>query len=84
MDVKTMFLNGIIEEEVYMEQPQGFELNGKKSHVYKLKKALSGLKQALRAWYCRIDGYLQSMGFIKSEADSNLYYILVRLIYLFW
>jgi hypothetical protein len=78
MDVKTTFLNGIIEEEVYIEQPQGFEVSGKESHVCRLKKALYGLKQAPRAWYSRIDGYLQSMGFTKSEADSNLYYIFVE------
>jgi hypothetical protein len=77
MDVKTTFLNGIIEEEVYIEQPQGFEVNGKESHVCRLKKALYGLKQAPRAWYSRIDGYLLSMGFTKSEADPNLYYIFV-------
>jgi hypothetical protein len=58
MDVKKTFLNGIIEEEVYIEQPQGFEISGKESHVCRLKKALYGLKQALRAWYSRIDGYL--------------------------
>jgi len=77
IDVKTTFLNGIIEEEVYIEQPRGFEVKGKESHVYGLKKALYGLKQALRAWYCRIDGYLLSMGFTKSEAHPNLYFILV-------
>ena len=51
MDVKTTFLNGIIEEEVYIEQPEGFVVHGKESHVCKLKKALYGLKQAPRAWY---------------------------------
>ena len=44
MDVKTAFLNGIIEEEVYIEQPQGFEINDQKTHVCRLKKALYGLK----------------------------------------
>jgi hypothetical protein len=47
MDVKTTFLNGVIEEEVYIEKPQGFEVEDRKSHVCKLKKALYGLKQAL-------------------------------------
>jgi hypothetical protein len=77
MDVKTTFLNGLIEEEVYIEQPQGFEVHGRDSHVCRLKKALYGLKQAPRAWYSRIDTYLQQMGFEKSEADPNLYYIVV-------
>jgi hypothetical protein len=77
MDVKTTFLNGIIEEEVYIEQPEGFEVHGRDSHVCRLRRALYGLKQAPRAWYSRIDNYLQGMGFTKSEADSNLYYIIV-------
>jgi hypothetical protein len=78
MDVKTTFLNGIIKEEVYIEKPQAFEVNGKESHVCRLKKALYGLKQASRAWYSKIDGNLQSMGFTKSREDPNLYYIFVE------
>ena len=73
MDVKTMFLNGLI-EEVYIEQPQGFKTNDKKTNVRRLKKALYGLKQAPRAWYGRIDGFLMNLGFTKSKVDSNLYY----------
>jgi hypothetical protein len=76
MDVKTTFLNGLI-EEAYIEQPQGFEVHGRDSHVCRLKKTLYGLKQASRAWYSRIDTYLQQMGFEKSEADPNLYFIVV-------
>jgi hypothetical protein len=49
MDVKTTFLNGVIEEEVYIEQPQGFDVEDMKTHVCKLKKALHGFKQAPRA-----------------------------------
>lgn len=49
MDVKTVFLNDVIEEKVYIEQPKGFVVHGKESHVCKLKKALYGLKQAPRA-----------------------------------
>jgi hypothetical protein len=67
MDVKTAFLNGVIEEEVYIEQSQGFEVENRKSHVCRLK-------QAPRAWYGRIDSFLTSLGFIKSKADSNLYF----------
>ena len=74
MDVKTAFLNCIIEEEVYIELPGGFIAHGKDSHVCKLRKAIYGLKQAPLAWYRRIDGYLVNMGFTKSDADPNLYY----------
>ena len=73
MDVKTAFLDGVIEEEVYIEQPQGFEVEDRKTHVYKLKKAMYGLKQAPRAWYGRIDTFLTSLGFTKSKVDPNLY-----------
>ena len=77
MDVKTTFLNGVIEEEVYKEQLKGFETHDQKTHVCRLKKDLYGLKQAPRAWYGRIDSYLQKMGFVKSDADPNLYYLRV-------
>jgi hypothetical protein len=49
-------------------------VHGKESHVCKLKKALYGMKCAPRAWYARIDSYLQSLGFSKSEVDPNLYF----------
>jgi hypothetical protein len=65
-----------IEEEVYIEQPQGFEVSERESHMCLLRKALYGLKQALRAWYSRIDTYLLQMGFEKSDADPKLYYII--------
>ena len=78
MDVKTAFLNGVIEEEVYIEQPQGFEVEDRWTHVCKLKKALYGLKQAPRACYERIDSFLSSMGFTKSKADPNLYLKVVK------
>jgi hypothetical protein len=74
MDMKTAFLNSVIEEEVYIEQPQVFEVEDGKSHFCRLKKALCGLKQAPRAWYGRIDSFLTSLGFTKSKADSNLYF----------
>jgi hypothetical protein len=59
MDVKSVFLNGELEEEVYIEQPEGFQLSENADYVGKLKKALYGLKQAPRAWYYRLDKYLQ-------------------------
>jgi hypothetical protein len=76
MDVKTAFLNGEIEEEIYIEQPDGFVIH-EESHVCKLKKAMYGLKQAPHAWYEKIDGYLMSLGFSKSVVDPNLYYNIV-------
>ena len=59
MDVKTTFLNWVIKEEVYIEQPEGFETHERRTYVCRLKKVLYGLKQAFRAWYGRIDSYLQ-------------------------
>ena len=56
---------------------RGFEIHERETHVCRLKKALYGMKQAPRAWYFRIDSYLQWMGFQKSEADPNLYFNMV-------
>eukprot|EP00253_Pinus_taeda_P026703 PITA_26703 len=78
MDVKTAFLNGTIEEEVYIEQPEGFKTFDRDSHVCRLKRALYGMKQAPCAWYTRIDNYFTGLGFTKSEADANLYHIMVE------
>jgi len=73
MDVKSAFLNGYLEEEIYVEQPKGFIVEGKEDKVYRLSKALYDLKQAPRAWYSRIDDYLLSLGFDKSLLESTLY-----------
>jgi hypothetical protein len=64
-------------EEEYNELPQGFEVHDRETHVCKLKKSLYGLVQTPRAWCSRIDSYLRDMGFAKSEADPNLYFLLV-------
>ena len=63
MDVKSAFLNGLIQEEVYVEQPPRFEDSQKLDHVYRLKKALYGLKQAPRAWYERLSKFLLEKNF---------------------
>jgi hypothetical protein len=73
MDVKSNFLNGEPEEEVYIEQAEGFQLSENTYYVCKLKKALYGLKQAPRAWYFRLDKYIQQAGLIKGSVDNNLY-----------
>jgi hypothetical protein len=74
MDVKKTFLNGVVEEEVYIEQQQGFKTCDRKSHLCILKKVLYGLKQEPMEWYDRIDIFLMSLAFTKSKADPYLYY----------
>ena len=73
MDVKSAFLNGYINKEVYIEKPPGFEDYKKPNHVYKLKKALYGLKQAPRAWYERLMDFLLSKGFKMVKVDTTLF-----------
>eukprot|EP00253_Pinus_taeda_P030574 PITA_30574 len=73
MDVKSAFLNGDLDKEVYIEQPDGFILGNDPKLVCRLKKALYGLKQAPRAWYYQLDKYLHQQGFSKGSTDSNLY-----------
>eukprot|EP00253_Pinus_taeda_P036166 PITA_36166 len=78
MDVKTTFLNGMNEEEVYIEHPEEFDTFNRESHVFILKRVLYGLKQAPNSRYTRIDSYFTKLGFIKSEEDENLYHIVVE------
>jgi hypothetical protein len=73
MDVKSSFLNGLLEEEVYVDQPPGFEVQDQPAKVYRLKKALYGLKKAPRAWYNKIDTYLIKSGFNISQNEPTLY-----------
>jgi hypothetical protein len=73
MDVKSAFLNGPIKEEVYVEQPPGFESEGYPNHVYKLHKTLYGLKQAPRAWYECLRDFLIENGFRIGKTDSTLF-----------
>ncbi|BBG96571.1 transposable element gene [Prunus dulcis] len=73
LDVKSAFLNGVLKEEVYVEQPQGFVQKNEEIKVYKLNKALYGLKQAPRAWYDEIDSYFTKAGFKKSPSEATLY-----------
>ena len=71
MDVKSAFLNGILQEEVYVEQPKGFVDLHKPDDVYKLKRAVYGLKQAPKAWYDRLTVYLAKHGF--KRGDTTLF-----------
>jgi len=73
LDVKSAFLNGVLKEEVYVEQPEGFKVTNVGHKVYKLKKALYGLKQAPRAWSSEIDAYLSICKFKRSTSEATLY-----------
>ncbi|GJT61588.1 retrovirus-related pol polyprotein from transposon TNT 1-94 [Tanacetum coccineum] len=73
MDVKTAFLNGNLEEEVYMEQPEGFFIDGKEKMVCKLKKSIYGLKQASRQWYIKFNDTITSFGFEEIIVDRCIY-----------
>src|SRR3954463_9010233 len=73
MDVKSAFLNGYIDEEVYVHQPPGFENPKSPEHVFKLKKSLYGLKQAPRAWYERLSSFLLNNGFTRGQVDTTLF-----------
>jgi hypothetical protein len=73
LDVNSAFLNGDLEEEVYVEQPKGYVKKGKEDQVYRLRKALYGLKQALRAWNSKIDSYFRQNGFHRSKCEPSLY-----------
>jgi hypothetical protein len=72
LDVKSAFLNGFLQEEIYVEKPEGYVKEGEEDKVYLLKKTLYRLKQAPRAWYSRIDEHLH-LGFVKSFSESTLY-----------
>eukprot|EP00253_Pinus_taeda_P034682 PITA_34682 len=73
MDVKSAFLNGVLMEEIYIEQPPSHEKKGQEHKVCTLKKDLYGLKQAPREWYNKIDSYLLENGFEKFEGEPTLY-----------
>jgi hypothetical protein len=73
MDMKSVFLNGVIQEEVYVRQPLGFESPKYPDRVYKLSKALYKLKQASWAWYARLKTFLLEHGYIVRSVDKTLF-----------
>ena len=78
MDVKSAFLNGELEEEVYVEQPPGFVDSKHPDYIYRLDKALYGLKQAPRAWYETLAQFLLESGFNRGTIDKTLFYFWFR------
>ena len=75
LDVSNVFLHGVLKEEVYMAQPQGYVGPAFPKHVCLLHKALHGLKQALRAWFERFTSQLLHIGFCASAVDGNLFFL---------
>jgi histone deacetylase 1/2 len=73
LDIQNAFLHGILDEEVYMRQPPGFEDDTHPGHLCRLEKAIYGLKQAPRAWHARLSSVLGKLGFIASAADTSLF-----------
>ena len=73
MDVKSAFLNGYIQEEVYVKQPPGFENSEFPNHVFRLSKALYGLKHSPRAWHDRLENFLLAKGFTMGKVDKTLF-----------
>ncbi|RVW58633.1 Retrovirus-related Pol polyprotein from transposon TNT 1-94 [Vitis vinifera] len=74
LDVKTAFLHGDLEEDLYMIQPEGFIVQGQENLVCKLRKSLYGLKQAPRQWYKKFDNFMHRIGFKRCEADHYCYF----------
>ena len=83
MDVKTAFLNGDLEETIYMQQPEGFVVSGKEDMVYQLKKSIYGLKQSGRSWYQKIDTALLQMNFKRLESDHCVYVLQTSVLSMF-
>uniref|UniRef100_A0A2N9FHB7 CCHC-type domain-containing protein n=1 Tax=Fagus sylvatica TaxID=28930 RepID=A0A2N9FHB7_FAGSY len=73
LDVKTAFLHGNLEEEIFMVQPEGFKQPGTENLVCRLKKSLYGLKQSPRQWYKRFDSYMIQIGYTRCEYDCCVY-----------
>ena len=72
--MKIAFLHGNLEEEIYMMQPEGFEVKGKERMVCRLKKSLYGLKQAPRQWYKKFDSFMVSHEYRRTSADPCVYF----------
>ena len=73
LDVKSAFLHGELQEEVYVQQPEGYAVKGKEHCVLRLSKALYGLKQAPRAWNMRLDRSLKKLGFARCISEQAVY-----------
>ncbi|KAL0293763.1 UNVERIFIED_CONTAM: Retrovirus-related Pol polyprotein from transposon TNT 1-94 [Sesamum radiatum] len=73
MDVKTAFLNSFVEEEIYMDQPEGFTTVGEEQNVCRLQRSIYGLKQAFRSWNTHFNEVIRGYNFIKNDYDPCIY-----------
>ena len=74
LDVKTAFLHADLDEDIYMQQTEGFKAHGREELVCRLQKSLYGLKQALRQWYKKFDAFICDNGFTRCEMDQCCYF----------
>jgi hypothetical protein len=74
LDVKTTFLHGDLEEEIYMQQPQGYEVKRKENLVCRLKKSFNGLKKSPRQWYLKFDMFMTEQGYSRCHSDRCVYF----------
>ena len=73
LDAKTTFLHGDLEEEIYMQQPQGYEVKGKEKLVCRLRKSLYGLKQDPRLWYLKFDRFMSEQDYTRCHFEHCVY-----------
>ena len=73
IDVRNTFLYGKLDEEIYMEQPEGFKINGQENKVLRLHRALYGLKQAALAWWKELDASMKRLGFTRFKSDAGIF-----------
>ena len=78
VDVKTAFLYGELDEELYMEQPEGFKVKGQERKVFRLRKAIYGLKQAALQWWRALDKSMNKLGFRRLKSDSGIFVLIGR------
>ena len=74
LDVKTTFLHGDLEEEIYMQQPKGYEVKGKENLVCRLRKIMYGLKQTPHQWYLKFDSFMVEQGYHRWHSDHCVYF----------
>jgi hypothetical protein len=73
MDIKIVFVNGDLQESVYMAQPEGFAIEGMEHMRYRLMKSIYGLKQASRYWYLKFNEVIKKFGFVENQVDNCIY-----------